>query len=151
MHRCVVLFRHQLSLVKGTTYRFKWEIDRSRVPIINDEDLEEQFVRGSGPGGQHVNKTASGVVLKHIPTGTIVKCHDTRYQPQNRKIARERLVSKLDDIVNGELSVSAQMKRIETEKQLKRNAKAQRLRERKREFKERQANQISVEANTEMT
>lgn len=44
-------------------------IDRSRVPKLIEEDLEEAFVRGSGPGGQSVNKTANCVVLKHKPTG----------------------------------------------------------------------------------
>lgn len=44
-------------------------IDKSLVPTLYEEDLEESFVRGSGPGGQSVNKTASACMLKHIPTG----------------------------------------------------------------------------------
>lgn len=43
------------------------------LPFLNEEDLEEQFVRGSGPGGQATNKTSNCVVLKHIPTGVVVK------------------------------------------------------------------------------
>ena len=44
-----------------------------KFPELRPEDLEEEFVRGSGPGGQSVNKTSNCVVLKHIPTGTVVK------------------------------------------------------------------------------
>ena len=40
---------------------------------LNEEDLEEKFIRGSGPGGQKINKTSSCVELKHIKTGIIVK------------------------------------------------------------------------------
>ena len=44
-------------------------IDWSRFPQLDEHQLEERFVRGSGPGGQSVNKTANCVSLKHIPTG----------------------------------------------------------------------------------
>lgn len=51
--------------------RCKSTIDYSNVPAINEQDIEEQYVRGSGPGGQAVNKTANCVVLKHTPTGKL--------------------------------------------------------------------------------
>ena len=44
-----------------------------QFPEIHDHELEETFVRGSGPGGQSVNKTANCCVLKHKPTGIVVK------------------------------------------------------------------------------
>ena len=44
-------------------------VDKSRVPVIKEEDIEEQFVKGSGPGGQNVNKRVNCVVLCHTPTG----------------------------------------------------------------------------------
>lgn len=47
--------------------------DLTDLPILNEDELEEQFVRGSGPGGQATNKTSNCVVLKHIPTGIVVK------------------------------------------------------------------------------
>lgn len=53
------------------TVRTKITIDYSRVPKIIEDELDEQFVRGSGPGGQAVNKTANCVVLKHKPTGIV--------------------------------------------------------------------------------
>lgn len=43
------------------------------LPVLNEDDLAEQFVRGSGPGGQATNKTSNCVVLKHIPSGIVVK------------------------------------------------------------------------------
>ena len=54
------------------------KIDKSRVPVLDENDLEESFVRGSGPGGQSVNRTSSACHLKHIPTGTPYQCfHDS--------------------------------------------------------------------------
>ena len=47
----------------------KYTLDYSRVPTIKEEDLDEQFIRGSGPGGQAVNKTNNCVLLLHKPTG----------------------------------------------------------------------------------
>lgn len=47
----------------------KYDIDRSRVPVVAETDVVEQFVRGHGPGGQAVNKTNNCVVLKHTPSG----------------------------------------------------------------------------------
>lgn len=49
----------------------KHTLDYSRVPKLKEEDLDEQFVRGSGPGGQAVNKTNNCVVLVHKPTGIV--------------------------------------------------------------------------------
>lgn len=66
-----VLVRKQLFHQLGQSVRFKHGIDYSKVPKLLETDLEEQFVRGSGPGGQKINKTASCVVIKHIPTGKI--------------------------------------------------------------------------------
>ncbi|KAB5563208.1 peptidyl-tRNA hydrolase domain protein, partial [Coniochaeta sp. 2T2.1] len=69
-----------------------------------EDDIEECFIHGSGPGGQKINKTASAVQLKHIPTGLVVKSQATRSREQNRKIARELLAAKLDVMANGEQS-----------------------------------------------
>jgi len=44
-------------------------LDFSRVPVLKEEDIEENFIKGGGPGGSNVNKTVSCVSLKHIPTG----------------------------------------------------------------------------------
>ena len=63
---------------------------------IREEDLEETFIRGSGAGGQKINKTSSTVVLVHIPTGLEVRCQRERSQSQNRVIARAELCDKLE-------------------------------------------------------
>ncbi|KAL2878143.1 hypothetical protein SGCOL_006674 [Colletotrichum sp. CLE4] len=72
-----------------------------------DSDIEESYLKGSGPGGQKINKTSSAVQLKHIPTGIVVKSQATRSRSQNRKIAREILAEKIDNLQNGDQSRAA--------------------------------------------
>mmetsp|Transcript_36495 Transcript_36495/g.91478 ORF Transcript_36495/g.91478 Transcript_36495/m.91478 type:complete len:177 (-) Transcript_36495:82-612(-) len=76
--------------------------------ILHDEELEESFVKGSGRGGQKINKTSNCVFLKHIPTGLFVKCQDGRSLENNRGIARKLLKEKLDVHINGGLSKQAE-------------------------------------------
>ncbi|MBU6301045.1 MAG: peptide chain release factor-like protein [Verrucomicrobia bacterium] len=63
---------------------------------IFEEDLQEKFVLGSGPGGQNINKTANCVFLKHLPSGTHVKCQETRSRAANRIRARELLCDSIE-------------------------------------------------------
>ena len=63
---------------------------------VLEADLEESFVRSGGHGGQNVNKVSTCVLLVHRPTGLQVKCQTTRHQGQNRFLARELLVEKLE-------------------------------------------------------
>ncbi|XP_041455948.1 peptide chain release factor 1-like [Lytechinus variegatus] len=83
-----------------------------KLPDLKEEELEEQFVRGSGPGGQATNKTSNCVVLKHIPTGLVVKCHQTRSQSENQKIARLLMKEKLDQHLHGNQSAQAQHQQV---------------------------------------
>ena len=86
----------------------KVDIPKHRqLPQIAEEELTETFVRGSGPGGQKVNKTSNRVVLVHNPTQLRVEVQDTRELQQNRKIARRRLREKLDEFLNGKQSKAA--------------------------------------------
>ncbi|KAK8100925.1 uncharacterized protein PG998_007670 [Apiospora kogelbergensis] len=71
------------------------------------EDIDESFLKGSGPGGQKINKTNSAVQLKHLPTGIVIKCQATRSRTQNRLIARQLLAERLDDLTKGDQSRSA--------------------------------------------
>ena len=68
---------------------------------ILDEDLVEKFIRGSGSGGQKVNKTASCVYLKHEPSGIEIKCQQDRSRVMNRYIARKELCEQLAEIALG--------------------------------------------------
>ncbi len=68
---------------------------------IREEDIEESFVRSSGPGGQKVNKTATRVHLRHIPTGVEVKCSRARTQGLNRYYARDILADKVEALIKG--------------------------------------------------
>lgn len=63
---------------------------------ISEADLDESFVRSGGPGGQHVNRTATCVVLRHVPTNTQVKMQQARSQGLNRYYARKRLCELLE-------------------------------------------------------
>ena len=65
---------------------------------IKEKDIQYQTTRSSGPGGQNVNKVESAVRATHIPTGISVLAQDYRDQPQNKKMARERLLAKLSAI-----------------------------------------------------
>lgn len=64
-------------------------------------DVEERFVRGSGPGGQKINKTSSTVCLQHRPTGVEVRCQKERSQAANRETAWSELCGKLEAKVRG--------------------------------------------------
>jgi protein subunit release factor B len=69
--------------------------------VIDGKDLIENFVRGSGPGGQKINKSKNNVHLLHTPTGISVQCQDARDLTTNRKIARKLLRDKIDLATNG--------------------------------------------------
>jgi peptide chain release factor 1 len=73
------------------------QIPESQI-IINPADLEWQFTRAGGPGGQNVNKVATAVHLSHKPTGIVVNVRQERFQQQNKIIALELLRSKLWEI-----------------------------------------------------
>ena len=75
---------------------------------VREDDLDEQFVRSGGKGGQNVNKVATCVVLRHLPSGTVVKCQEARTQAMNRFLARRRLADALDARRRGEASARAQ-------------------------------------------
>ncbi len=70
------------------------EVDLPDIQI-KDEDLEIQFFRSGGHGGQNVNKVSTAVRLKHIPSGIVVTAQTERFQEQNRKIAMNLLRAKL--------------------------------------------------------
>ncbi len=81
---------------------------------INKADLRVDTFRSSGAGGQHVNKTESGVRFTHLPTGIVAESTDSRSQHKNREIAMGRLIQKIKDtqVAAYESTVAAQRKSL---------------------------------------
>lgn len=94
---------------------------------INDNEITETFLRGTGPGGQKINKTSCAVQLKHLATGIVVKSQHTRSREQNRKFARLLLGEKLDQLEKGDESRTA----IKTERARVKKASANKKTKRK--------------------
>ena len=79
---------------------------------IDEADIAEKFVQGSGSGGQKINKTSSCVFISHAPSGIEIKCQRTRSLTLNRYHARWELCERLAERIEGEQSRRQQ----ETEK-----------------------------------
>ena len=75
---------------------------------ITADTLVEKFVRGSGSGGQKINKTSSCVFLKHLPSGLTIKCQAERSREMNRFLARRELCEELEAIRDGKESERVQ-------------------------------------------
>lgn len=95
---------------------------------IYENDIEERFVRGWGKGGQAVNKTSNAVVLKHFPTGTVVKCHQHRSLEANRKTARRIMKERIEELLLGKES------RIQMRAEKVRRKKARKKRRNKKKY-----------------
>ncbi len=109
-------------------------LDRMAKLGIKDSDLEEKFIRSQGKGGQKVNKTATCVYLKHLPSGIEVKCQRERSQALNRFLARRILVEKLEaKILGKETEEEQKIEKIRRQKRKRsKRAKEKMLADKKR-------------------
>jgi len=74
-----------------------FEIEKTKEMVFSEKDIQYQAMRSSGAGGQHVNKVSSAIRATHLPTGISVVSMDSRSQHQNKKLATERLLIKLQE------------------------------------------------------
>ncbi|MEE9368228.1 MAG: peptide chain release factor-like protein [Pontiella sp.] len=109
----------------------KWEKLNARMESLKilESDLAEHFIRGSGSGGQKINKTSSCVQMSHAPSGIEIRCQKTRSQADNRYWARKDLCERIEEKVLGDKSKKQQaMEKIRRQKRRRsRRAKAKML------------------------
>lgn len=92
---------------------------------IRESDIDERFIKGSGPGGQKINKTSSCVYLVHRPSRTEIKCQASRSQALNRFIARRELCDAIEKAILGKESAEEQQ-REKIRRQKRRKSRKQR-------------------------
>ncbi|KIW27121.1 uncharacterized protein PV07_06892 [Cladophialophora immunda] len=129
LHLCTV-FQHETKFSRNTllTSTFSTFAGRSHKsgnhlpprPTLPDADIKHTYVKGTGPGGQKINKTNSAAQLTHIPTGIVVKCQATRSRSQNHTIAKRILAEKVEMLEKGEESRAAKV--VERKQRKKRSA-----------------------------
>ncbi|KAL4818282.1 RF-1 domain-containing protein [Aspergillus spinulosporus] len=97
---------------------------------LDDADITIAYLKGTGPGGQKINKTNSAVQLIHKPTGIVVKSQATRSRSQNEKYARQILADKVEQFLKGDQS------RLALKAERERKKKASRLKKSRRKYRE---------------
>ncbi|HBO99163.1 MAG TPA: peptide chain release factor-like protein [Verrucomicrobia bacterium] len=113
---------------------------------VYEEDLEESFILGGGPGGQKTNKTSSVVRLAHEPSGLAVRCGETRSRETNRWLARRMLAEAILSRERGR-KTAAQQEREKKRRQKRRRSRRQKQRmlADKRAHAEKKANRRPVD------
>jgi peptide chain release factor len=107
-----------MSIFNVAEKKEKALLDRMRELNVKEDDLEERFIRSSGPGGQKVNKSSTCVFLRHIPTDITVKYQKERSQALNRFFARRTILDQIELKQKGH--IKEETKRIEKIKSQKR-------------------------------
>ncbi|KIV85243.1 hypothetical protein PV11_00965 [Exophiala sideris] len=99
-------------------------------PSVSDDEIKHTFVKGSGPGGQKINKTNSAAQVTHLATGIVVKSQRTRSKSENFKIAKRILAEKVELLEKGGESRAAKVhdrarkKKLSAEKKRRRKYRA---------------------------
>jgi protein subunit release factor B len=132
-----------MALFPISSDKEKQLLTRMQALGVREQDIDEQFVRSSGAGGQNVNKVSSCVVLHHRPSGTRVKCQRERSQGLNRFLARRLLLDKIEASIKG--AATAEEQRIEKIRRQKRK-RSRRAKQRLLADKRRQGEKKSLRA-----
>ncbi|PAV89698.1 hypothetical protein WR25_16714 [Diploscapter pachys] len=132
----MLFYRYNLITVSLRYASVKQKLKGYKFPEIRKEDCEQKFISGWGPGGQKVNKAENAVQLRHIPTGIVLKVHESRLQIKNIEIAYERMKFAVDRHLNGDDCYEEQYRRMQKEKEAKANEQRRKHREEKMKLKE---------------
>jgi peptide chain release factor len=117
---------------------------RMRLLGIRQSDINQNFIRSSGHGGQHLNKTSTCVYLKHLPTGIEVKCSDTRSQSLNRFLALRRLADKIEERIMGRQSErQQQVEKIKRQKRKRSKRAKEKMLQNKRQHSQKKTDRSS--------
>lgn len=102
-------------------------VKRMEKLSVLEVDIEESFIKGSGSGGQKVNKTSSAVQLLHKPSGIEIKCQRGRSQAMNRFHARRELCDRIEEKEKG-IKSAKQQEREKVRRQKRRRSRKQKAR-----------------------
>ncbi len=120
--------KYIMSIFNISEKKEKALLDRMSELNVTEDDLEERFIRSSGPGGQKVNKTSSCVFLRHIHTDITVKYQKERSQALNRFFARRNLLDQIELKQNGYIKEdSKRIEKIRSQKRKKRKRTKEKL------------------------
>jgi protein subunit release factor B len=108
---------------------------------VQPDDVEESFIRGTGAGGQKINKTSSTVRLRHRPTGLDIRCQRERNQSVNRLLAWTELADRLEERQQAEAGAARSAWELERRRhrQKSRGQKARMIESKKHRAKIKQA------------
>ncbi|KAJ4506830.1 hypothetical protein HRR83_002949 [Exophiala dermatitidis] len=107
-------------------------------PTLPDSEIHHVYLKGTGPGGQKINKTNSAAQLTHLPTGIVVKCQATRSRAQNHEIAKRLLAEKVELLQKGDES---RAKKVEERKSKRKKSADKKKRRKYRRLEEEEQSQ----------